>query len=220
MEAHAVFQVDTGAAQKSCEAICGDSFAFLPLGESKFAVLLSDGMGIGEAARQESQTVIRLLQAMLKSHFALDMMVKTVNAVLLLRRTEETFSTVDLFLLDLGSGEGTLLKTAAAPTFFKRRQQWRTLCSHSLPVGILRELDVQRQSLRLEAEDVLVFVSDGILEPYRAEREDDWLRTLLEQNPGANCQPLAERILKEAIRRKQNRIEDDMTVLCLRVKRL
>ncbi len=215
-----VFRVETGAAQSARANVCGDSFSFLPLSNGKFAAILSDGMGVGESARNQSQTVIRLLQSMLKSGFDLDVILKTINRVLLLRTVEETFATLDLLLIDLSSAEATLIKTAAAPTFIKRRDRLRTIHSSSLPVGILQELDVHRETFRLEDNDLIVLISDGMMDPSSTISEKEWMQDLLKNSEGCNCQYLADTLLSQTTASLSGTPADDMTVLCLRLTHL
>src|SRR5206468_785591 len=63
------YEVETGiaGAAKGGDLLSGDSFSAVELGNGKFAVALSDGMGNGERARAESSTALTILQQLLQS---------------------------------------------------------------------------------------------------------------------------------------------------------
>ena len=62
------FEVETGVAgaAKGGDLLSGDSFSMVELGNGKFAVAISDGMGNGERARQESSAALSILQQLLQ----------------------------------------------------------------------------------------------------------------------------------------------------------
>ncbi len=94
------YEVDTGiaGAAKGGDLLSGDSFSTVELGNGKFAVALSDGMGNGERAKMESSTALTILQQLLQSGMDEELAIKSVNSVLLLRSTEEMFATIDVAL--------------------------------------------------------------------------------------------------------------------------
>ena len=73
---------------------------------------LSDGMGIGEKASNESQTAVRLLETLLSSGFTREVALKTINSVLMLRSHRESFATLDMMIFDLYTGKWILLRLA------------------------------------------------------------------------------------------------------------
>nr|WP_315989593.1 SpoIIE family protein phosphatase [Desulforamulus aquiferis] len=114
------YNLDLGMARigKDGNHISGDSYSVLHLKEGRMALLLSDGMGTGPRAAKESGTVVSLLEHLLESGFGQDLAVKTVNSIMMLRPTEESFSSIDLSVIDLYTGNGTFLKIGAVPSFW------------------------------------------------------------------------------------------------------
>ncbi|MBC8078833.1 MAG: stage II sporulation protein E, partial [Gorillibacterium sp.] len=106
------YQVETGiaGAAKGGGLLSGDSYTSLELGNGKFAVALSDGMGNGERARQESSTALDILQKLLQSGMNERLAIKSVNSVLLLRSLDEIYATVDLAIIDLYNAHTTFMK--------------------------------------------------------------------------------------------------------------
>jgi stage II sporulation protein E len=113
-----LLDLDLGVAQrmKTGNAVSGDSFASVFL-HSRTALILSDGMGSGSRAAKESMATVNLLKRLLESGFDRELAVKTVNATLALRSPEDSFSTVDLAMIDLFSGKADFVKIAAPPSF-------------------------------------------------------------------------------------------------------
>jgi stage II sporulation protein E len=209
------YRVISGAAQVGREEVCGDSFTISTLAEGKELIALSDGMGVGEKASAESQTAIRLLENMLNSGFDKEMALKSINSVLLLKSTSETFATVDMVMIDLYTAEVDFIKVGCAPTFVKRGRKVGVVTSNSLPIGILDELDMVNEKRSLCPRDMLVMVSDGVLENARDGNGEEWLTSFLASVDENDPQIMAEMIIKQALGTTKGRPRDDMTVICM-----
>ncbi|MDB5085150.1 MAG: spoIIE, partial [Bacilli bacterium] len=203
---------------KDGKVLSGDSFTMLDVGNGKYAVAVSDGMGNGERAMQESSAAIRLLGQLLKAGFDEQTAIKTVNSVLLLRSQEEMFTTLDLALIDLFTARTEFLKIGSAPSFIKRGQTVKAIRGENVPIGILQEIDIQTLEIELQAGDLLVLLSDGILEaPRHVEDREQWLRHQIEQFQSQDPQQVADLLMELAVRVNGGRISDDMTVVVARV---
>ncbi|UOF91830.1 stage II sporulation protein E [Fodinisporobacter ferrooxydans] len=214
------FQIVTGVASaaKDGRVLSGDSFTSLDVGNGKFAVAVSDGMGNGERAMQESSAAIRLLQQLLKAGFDEQLAIKTVNSTLLLRSPDEMFTTMDLALIDLFTAHTELLKIGSAPSFIKRGRKVRMVQGENIPIGILQEIDIQTVEEQLEQGDILILLSDGIYEaPKHVVDKEDWLRRRIEQLESDDPQEIADMLVELAARINQGKITDDMTVVAARV---
>src|SRR5690606_20148868 len=106
------YEVETGiaCAAKGGGLHSGDSFSISELSNGKFVAAVSDGMGNGERAKQESGSALSILEGLLQSGMNEQLAIKSVNSVLLLRSVEEMFATIDLALIDLYSARTTFLK--------------------------------------------------------------------------------------------------------------
>lgn len=56
---------------------------------------------------------------------------RTINSLLLLRSTEESFVTIDIAVINTYSGEVEFLKIGSAPSFIKRVREVATIKSTS-----------------------------------------------------------------------------------------
>ena len=98
----------------------GDAAAFLETEGGHALLALSDGMGTGEEAAQESRMAIELLEQFTEAGFCRELAVKMINSALLLRRGEETYATLDICDIDLFDGRGEFVKLGAAASYLWR----------------------------------------------------------------------------------------------------
>lgn len=212
------YRVNSGAAQVGKEQVCGDSFTIATLKEGKELVALSDGMGVGEKACSESQAAVRLLENLLSTGFDQETALQTINSVLLLRSTSESFATLDMLMIDLYTAELDVIKVGSAPSFIKRGKKVGVITSNSVPVGILDNLEVISEKRALYPRDILVMVSDGVLEASRDIGGEYWIQEFLSDVDEKDPQLLVEMIINKALSLCHGQPNDDMTVICMYVE--
>jgi stage II sporulation protein E len=212
------FSVLAGGARqgKNGSSISGDNYSISELGDGRLALILSDGMGVGEQAFQESAITIALLEKLLAAGFNEELSLRTVNSILMLRSEEENFATVDLVVLNLYGGEAVFIKGGSCCSFIKRGRQVSMIQSPSLPIGIVKDIRVQVIRRRLREGDTIVMVTDGVVGDKR--QGYHWLVEQLKQSRTDDPQKLAENILEQAKERPDLRA-DDMAVLAARMER-
>jgi stage II sporulation protein E len=216
------YVVETGiaSAAKGGAWLSGDSHSTIEIGAGKFAVAIADGMGNGERAFIESNETLQLLQKILQSGIEEEVAIKSVNSVLSLRTTDEIFSTLDLAMIDLQDASAKFLKIGSTPSFIKRGDQIRTVEASNLPMGIIRDFDVDVVDEQLKAGDILIMMSDGIYEaPRHIENIDAWLKRKIREIDTEDPQEIADLIMEEVIRSGNNGIEDDMTVAVTKIEK-
>jgi stage II sporulation protein E len=197
--------------------VSGDSFSALELPDGRQALILSDGMGSGAKAAQESQTAVRLVERLLAAGLGKDVVLRTLNAVLALRSSEECFATLDLALLNPYTAVAEFIKVGSCPTFLRRGHTVTVLNPGSPPLGILPVVSPAVIRKNMRNGDMLVMISDGVLE-VRGERAAgiDWLLNYLKHS-SEDPEQLALSILDLAQRRAGG-VRDDMTVLTVSVE--
>ena len=190
--------------------VCGDQLAVFEVGSTLY-LLLSDGMGSGEAAHREASMTVRLLQQFLQAGISPAPALKTLNTALRLRGEDGGgFTTIDLLALQRGSGGAVLYKYGAAPSYLKRGGNVTRFTAASLPAGLqggTREPESSRFSL--PGGSFFVMVSDGIAD----QTDDEWLQNLLAGWAGKNATALTNLILSES--RSRRGLSDDCAVLVL-----
>jgi serine/threonine protein phosphatase PrpC len=157
--------------------LSGDAWVVRALPGARLLVALSDGMGAGAAAAVESEPTVHLADRLLATGFGARTTAQTVNALMVLEGSEDTFATLDLALIDLASGDAEFVKIGAPPTLLVRRGRLERVEMHAPPSGILREVPVETRHRRLGAGDWLVAMTDGAYDPLA--RDADWLEGFL-----------------------------------------
>ncbi len=211
------YKVSSGAAQIGKEPVCGDSFTISTLKEGKELIALSDGMGVGEKACSESQAAVHLLENLLNTGFDNQVALSTINSVLMLKSTSETFATIDMVMIDLYTAEVDFIKIGSAPSFIKRGNKVGVITSNSLPIGILDTVDIVSEKRTLCPRDMLVMVSDGVLEISRNVNDDNWILSFLAAIDENDPQLVAEMIFNKALALCNGKPYDDMTVICINI---
>ena len=215
------FVVDTGVAYaaKNGGFISGDSFTEMEIGARKFALAISDGMGNGERAHLESKETLELLQKILQSGIDEEVAIKSINSILSLRTTDEIYATLDLAIVDLQDASSRFIKVGSTPSFIKRGNKVIKVQASNLPIGIIKEFDVDVVSEQLKAEDILIMMSDGVFDgPKYIENIDIWMKRKIQELETNDPQEIADIILEEVIRTRDGSIDDDMTVIVAKIK--
>lgn len=218
---HLTYDYSTGIASSSRdEFISGDSFAHRRVRNGKAIVMLSDGMGVGQKAALESSATTALLGQLLEAGVEQDVAIQTVNSALILRSPEESFSTVDLAIIDLYTGETELVKIGSSPSFIRRGQEIITVKAGSLPLGILNSIDVEKTQWILRNGDYIVMTTDGILDAFPEEdgkEREVWITDILQNPDLVSPQAIADAILAQATAYSGYKSKDDMTVAVVRI---
>ena len=196
----------------------GDSYCATDVGDGRYAIAISDGMGNGEEASRESGAAVTLIAQLLKAGFDEQVAIKTVNSALVLRSEKEMYTTLDLAVINLYTLHVELLKIGSVTSFIKEGRNVFAIRGENVPIGILADIDVQTKAITLAENDIVIFVSDGIFDAV-AFREDPeiWIKRQLERYESVDPQMVADFLLEAAVRVAGGRINDDMTVLCAKM---
>lgn len=216
------FKINTGiaSAAKGGGWVSGDNYNTMEVGNGKYAIAISDGMGNGERAYLESNETLSLLQQILQSGIEEMVAIKSINSVLSLRSSEEVFSTLDLAMIDLQNAKTKFLKIGSTPSFVKRGEQCICVAAHNLPMGILQDIEVDVVSEQLKAGDLLIMFTDGIYDaPRNVENKELWMKRLIAEIITQDPQEVADLLLEKVVRYQQGQIVDDMTVVVAKIER-
>lgn len=194
----------------------GDTYWLGQLADGRYLAALSDGMGHGALARQESGQTVTLLRLCLEAGYTRAQTLTAVNGMMLLASRGERFSTVDLVTIDLWTGQATLDKLGAAASRLLRGRTMTELTGDALPLGILETVDSRTCMLRLHAGDELVLMTDGVEDAFAGKTElDDAIRDATSE---PSAQAAADRLLR-MVREAQGGRKDDMSVVVLRMSK-
>ncbi|MCD8037394.1 MAG: stage II sporulation protein E [Clostridiales bacterium] len=214
------FKISVGAAMaiKDNERVSGDSYSFMELPKGGYMIALSDGMGSGRAAGEESRTVIELLEQFAEAGFKRELALKLINSVLVLGTDAESFATLDMCCIDMYTGSAEFIKTGAAATFLIRDGKAKAIRSSSLPIGMLKYFDMDRTEYKLKKNDIILMLTDGAAEVIDRDSMSDIILTeLMKNNKMKDPKDIADYVLESLKERSGFRIQDDMTVVAARI---
>lgn len=195
------FQIPRGS-----NRVCGDCYETFTDAQGMLYVILSDGMGSGSRARVDSAMACSVLSKLLKSGISLKVALETVNTVLMIKSTDESFATLDICRIDLNSGECAVYKAGAATTYIKSADKLVRASLSSPPAGLGGRLSVPAQKFTVGSGDVIIMMTDGIVP------NEKWLSKELSHR--VEPRELSERIAKAA-RNGENSRDDDISVIAL-----
>ena len=200
---------------KNCETISGDTFLLTDLPGGKKGAAISDGMGSGEKACQESTMVVEMLEELLEAGFPAKTAIQIMNTALVIGRDEVRFSTVDVSLFDLYSGVCEFVKAGASATFIRRKDRVERIVSTTLPIGVIREIEIDVERRQLENGDFVVMVTDGVMDALPAGEQEELMETFLLETATNNPKELAHHLLGRVLERSGELPTDDMTILAV-----
>lgn len=202
------------AREKDGQTVSGDAGAWFKTDDGNLYVLLCDGMGSGTQARRESTLAIRLLEKFIRAGMEPDDALNTLNSALALREEKEIgFTTVDLFRLDLFTGEAGFYKLGAAPTYVRHKGTVNRVTGMSMPAGLNgNDAGADVCKMRLEAGDSVVMISDGVA----SAQDDGWVKSALAVYGGKDPKSLAAELIEKGTEYEGS--TDDRTAVVLTIK--
>ncbi|MBQ8879354.1 MAG: SpoIIE family protein phosphatase [Clostridia bacterium] len=215
-DARRAFSVECASGRISADEkeICGDTVSVFESASDTFYALISDGMGRGELAGDTSAFVAGFLERALSCVAEKETVLHLLNHVMR-GRSEECSATVDLFELDLITGDATFVKSGSAPSFIKRDKSIFRIKSQTAPIGLMRSIDSEKIRVEVKSEDYVIMISDGILQ---SAEESPWLVELLASPAPKTLKEYVDLILSEATRRSDS--GDDMSVIVMKIQKI
>ncbi|MEG2000811.1 MAG: SpoIIE family protein phosphatase, partial [Evtepia sp.] len=209
-----VAMASVSAKCKEGETVSGDAGTWFRRADGILFILLCDGMGSGEAAREESNMTVRLLQNFLKAGIEPEAALATINSALTLRGEETAgCTTVDLLTIELYTGQCSIYKLGAAPTYLRKNGKINCMAGSALPAGAVMGEGADVNRFRGESGDWILLLTDGVL----GGDNDAWLRHMISEYDGKSPGELAEKVMKES--KKQTGGTDDGTVIAVRLEK-
>ncbi|MCL6451532.1 MAG: SpoIIE family protein phosphatase [Acetobacteraceae bacterium] len=192
----------------------GDAFLVREFPGGRLLVALSDGVGHGSRARELARTLLGLLGRLLAAGLGLQPVVAALNAAMLLRPGSEALATLDLWWVDLVSGQAEYVKFGAPPGCLRRGGRIETLASTAPPVGGAEEAVPDTGVRTVGPGDVLLLVTDGALGSQAGDAR--WIRDFLADNWTLPPKRLVSALLQRAQERSAGGLRDDASAVAVR----
>ena len=208
-------------ASSQCAAagtINGDCCGWEDIGDGRTAMVISDGMGKGKKAAAESLLVTKTVMALLRSGAGVDLILRMINEVMLMKDDDDSFATVDLMIADTRTGSARFYKTGAAPTLIRRKGRVEEVRLSAVPLGIVNGLKIKYVEVSLKKGDWIIMMSDGVSDGgdgMGLAAIKDTVGGVRSENPKTMCDLILNRASDSYIGKER----DDLTVMAARILR-
>lgn len=203
---------------KTGSEFSGDSYLSMELEDLKTLHVISDGVGSGIEASKCSQTVINMLEKLLKGGFDEVKSIEIINSILKSKEDETSFASLDVFVFDLKTALATFIKIGAAPTYVVSSGNIATINNMTIPLGLVDSSTYLPIIKELKDLDIVVQVSDGVI-PDDMDKNDNFLTTYLRTlDTSKSVKQITDEIRKVILKEKKNILNDDFTVIVTKIK--
>ena len=203
----------SACAPKTGNTISGDRHSFEKINDDKFLMALCDGMGAGQSAERLSNTALQLIENFYKAGFDNMTILTSVNKFLAYTG-EESFSALDICIINLRECSCDLIKLGAPYGIIKHGIESEIIQGGTLPMGILEEAKPAVFRKLLHANDMIILSTDGVTDVFAdTENYKAFVNSINTSNP----QVMADEIMNYCIKADKNAPHDDMSVICARI---
>ncbi len=213
-------QIGIAKTNKYAVSESGDTLEVVERPNGGVSVVLADGQTSGRGAKAISTMVVRKVISLLAEGVRDGAAARAASDYLYTERYGKVSATLNILSADLQTGTLVITRNNPAPIFVGRGEQIEILNSESSSIGTSRNIRPAISEIALEGWISIVMYTDGILHAGDRYGQSLDIQTLLEslledQNPSS--QEIADALLEQAIRLDQNRPNDDMSIVVLRV---
>jgi phosphoserine phosphatase RsbU/P len=213
---------------RPARGVSGDYYDFFPLGPERLGIVLADVSGKGLAAGLVMASLQGRFQSLAARHGSgVEALVSEINRSLYAATRCDRYATLFYGVFDEGSRTLRYVNAGHPPALIFRRGGDRrfagveSLDPTGVVVGLMREVTPQARTAELSAGDVLVIVSDGVLEARRGDGEEfgrERIEAVVRSAPDLPPAGLRDALLAEVSRfTGAGPLEDDMTVVVAQV---
>lgn len=212
------YRVGAARVARDERLVSGDSYLTRLLPGGRLALILSDGMGAGMVAAGESRTAVELLERLLGLDLDPALAIKLINRLIMARTTEDSYTTLDLTLIDLAVPAARFVKVGAPPSFIRHEDRVAVVRAGTPPIGILDDVALEISTRRMRRGDMVVMVTDGVLGAWQDVRAGEaWLKGFLGSLPRDQPRWVATQVVRQALRHAGGEARDDMTALVVKI---
>ena len=190
----------------------GDSVHTGPLDDWRQVVVISDGMGVGDAAAGESRRAMDAVLKFLRAGIPPDRAAILANRLLLAQGSGEKFATLDLCVIDNIRMQATWVKMAACDSYLLRNHDCSVIPGGRLPMGIVTEATPLVTVCDLKHGDVIVMGTDGAMEGL----DPDTAQRCLIAHRGADATELARHMRVSGREKRVHEDDQTLAIICIK----
>ncbi len=194
---------------------CGDFYAFRLRGPKRLVAVIGDACGHGQDAANLLPGVLRRLEEAAGGLKRPGELLSYLNQGLAREFSSDRFVTLTALEIDAQARTLTVANAGHVPAFLRRASGEVQIVGHASgpPLGILEEANYFDDTYRIDSGDVLLLMTDGVLEAVETNLTDmPTLAALVGQGIGSSG-AVHGRLLEQLAARLEQRVPDDMTLL-------
>ena len=199
--------------KKEGEECSGDNYSVIESDIAETVLAISDGMGCGKKAYEESKKTIEMVEEFLEVGFNKDIALNLVNLASYMNYEDnDMYSTLDVCMINRYSGMADFIKMGAAVSYIKRGREITEIYSEALPLGIFNSAEYERKQIELLDGDVIIMMTDGLIDSIS--KYVDWkeemiyvIKNIDSYNPKTIVDTLVNDVLSD------KKIKDDITII-------
>lgn len=202
------FSVSCAALSKAKrgESCCGDQAIGFTINKKHYCILLADGMGSGESAHTQSQTIINYVHRLLLGGIKPTAALNVFRSILRLS-SPIGFSTIDICTIDLLDGTIEFHKAGAYDSILVKKDRHIKIPGGGIPLGLSEQERIKHEKLTFTDGDYLIMSSDG-LSPFQ-----DKLEAYTSELYGLDARTYAHSLLSRLSAQGEIAEQDDITLV-------
>ena len=193
---------------KNGNYLSGDNYFIKRFSNEEMLFALSDGMGSGHKAYQESTHTLNLLKRIIEYNLSIETTLDLLGYISEIRCDYDSYATLDVLKLNLATMQLYLYKIGSTTTYLIRGNDIYSYENHTLPLN----LDTSSSSYNIEFfhNDIILLMSDGIA---------DFITKEKLFNISYNNTPdiIIDNIIKYIEKKEGNILKDDASIIVIKV---
>jgi len=215
--------VDVHGMNLPSKQVGGDYFDFFPCKGGRYALAIADVAGKGVPAALLATMLQASLRTLLRDGTSVGPVCELVNSMLCESTSAEQFITLFLALLDPSRLTITYCNAGHNYPIHAGPGGLRFLDDSELVLGVDERMEYPERQIQMRSGDSLLLYTDGVTEAKRSDGEEYGEERLVETfraHRAEESRSVVERIRESVLRfTSPGEVQDDMTLLCLRVPR-
>jgi len=213
-------QIAVAKINKYAVAESGDTIEIVERPNGGISAVIADGQSSGRGAKASSTMVVRRVLSLLAEGVRDGAAARAASDNLYTEKNGKVTACLSILSADLETGTIVLTRNSPTPVYVAYQDQIDKISSESKPIGTSRNIRPTISEFSLRVGTTIVLFTDGLIfagERYGLEMNVSTLMECMLEEMEPSAQYMADTILAEAMRLDQNRPNDDISVVVLRV---
>lgn len=196
--------------------VSGDNSSKFVTENGELHCILSDGMGSGEKAAEDSKTAVALYERLIRAGYEPTAALRTMNTSMIAAKENESCTTADIVCADLNTGTVKFIKAGAAATVIKTAAETKAVRWGSMPLGILPMEEIEFRCEQVESPTYIAMMTDGIPDNIGDRIEgENYLCGIVDDCGEKSCKQIADEMMVAAL--AKGLPKDDMTAVVVKL---